>query len=98
MALLLGIDFGTSCSKVGRFEPAGARRGLGQAGSRRGAGAAVLAPVARGLAEALTQAGADAVLGRGLMALLAMVVHSDRVVPPQAHAVAVHVRARTTAS
>ena len=30
MALLLGIDFGTSCFKVGLFEPTGALRGLGR--------------------------------------------------------------------
>lgn len=69
MALLLGIDFGTSYFKVGLFEPTGALRGLGRVavGKDSSAPGRSEVPVERfwhllrtGLAEALVQAGADA--------------------------------------
>lgn len=69
MALLLGIDFGTSYFKVGLFEPTGALRGLGRVavGKDSPAPGRSEVPVERfwhllrtGLAEALVQAGADA--------------------------------------
>lgn len=68
MALLLGIDFGTSYFKVGLFEPTGALRGLGRVavGKDSPAPGRSEVPVERfwhllrtGLAEALVQAGAD---------------------------------------
>ena len=68
MALLLGIDFGTSYFKVGLFEPTGALRGLGRVavGKDSSAPGRSEVPVDRfwhllrtGLAEALAHAGAD---------------------------------------
>ncbi len=69
MALLLGIDFGTSYFKVGLFEPTGALRGLGRVAVGKDSPAPGRSEVPgerfwhllrTGLAEALVQAGADA--------------------------------------
>jgi sugar (pentulose or hexulose) kinase len=69
MALLLGIDLGTSYFKVGLFDPDGALRGLGRvrvealapAPGRRELPVEMFWRLLRsGLAEALTQAGANA--------------------------------------
>jgi xylulokinase len=68
MALLLGIDFGTSYFKVGLFEPTGTLRGLGRVAVVKDSSAPGRSevPVERfwqllraGLAEALTQAETD---------------------------------------
>jgi xylulokinase len=68
MALLLGIDFGTSYFKVGLFEPTGTLRGLGRVavGKDSSAPGRSEVPVGRfwsllrtGLAEALAEAGAE---------------------------------------
>ncbi len=69
MALLLGIDFGTSYFKVGLIEPTGALRGLGRVAVGKDSSAPGRSEVSVerfwhllriGLAEALVQAGAEA--------------------------------------
>src|SRR6185295_8449890 len=69
MALLLGIDLGTSYFKVGLFDETGALRGLGRVAVEKQSPAPGRSELAvdefwrllrRGLAEALTQAGATA--------------------------------------